>query len=109
MINDTESVSNAVLQKSIPAKIRHSFFTLVIVDDFEGLLTFWNQLALFLRKSPRTRAEAKATLERAVISSHSMNLLIRFRKSTPPQNRQLNVLIGNSKQQVDDFVGELTF
>ena len=24
-------------------------------------------------------------------------------------NRQLNILISNSKQQVDDFVGELTF
>ena len=27
-----------------------------------------------------------------------------FRKSTPPQNRQLNILISNDKQQVDDFV-----
>ena len=32
-----------------------------------------------------------------------------FQNSTPPQNRQLIVLIGNSKQYVDDFVGELTF
>ena len=32
-----------------------------------------------------------------------------FRKSTLPQNRLLIVSIGNSKQQVDDFVGELTF
>ena len=30
-------------------------------------------------------------------------------KSTPPQNLQLNTLISVSKQQVDDFVGELTF
>ena len=35
-------------------------------------------------------------------------LSISFRKSTPPQNRQLEFLISNSKQQVDDFVGELT-
>jgi hypothetical protein len=33
----------------------------------------------------------------------------RFGKSTPPQNRQLIVFTGNSKQQVDDFMGELTF
>ena len=42
-------------------------------------------------------------------SSDRKYLLISFRKSTPPQNRQLNILIGNSKQQVVDFVGELTF
>ena len=36
-------------------------------------------------------------------------LLISFRKSTPPQKRQLNILIRNSNQSVDDFVGELTF
>ena len=30
---------------------------------------------------------------------------IRFRKSTSPQNRLLNILIGNRKQEVDDFVG----
>jgi len=41
--------------------------------------------------------------------SDTMYLLISFRMSTPPQNRQLNILIGNSKQYVDDFVGELTF
>ena len=32
-----------------------------------------------------------------------------FRKSTPPQNSQLNISISNSKQQVDDFVNESTF
>ena len=41
--------------------------------------------------------------------SDTMYLLISFRKSTPPQNRQLNILIGNSKRSVDEFVGELTF
>ena len=41
--------------------------------------------------------------------SHRMYLLISFTESTPPQNRQLNILISNSKQPVDDFVGELTF
>ena len=32
-----------------------------------------------------------------------------FRKSTPPQSRQLIVLISDSKQKVDHLVGELTF
>ena len=41
--------------------------------------------------------------------SHSMYLLNCFRKSTPPQNRQLFVSISNSKRSLDDFVGELTF
>ena len=36
-------------------------------------------------------------------------LLIGFRNTTPPQNRQLIVLISNSKQYVDDMVGGLTF
>ena len=30
-------------------------------------------------------------------------------EANSPTNRQLNILIGNSKQWVDDFVGELTF
>ena len=42
-------------------------------------------------------------------SSDMMYLLISFRKSTPPQNRQLNIVTKNSKQQVDDFVVKLTF
>ena len=40
--------------------------------------------------------------------SHIMHSLITFRKSTPQQNRQINISISNSKQQVDDFVRELT-
>ena len=38
-----------------------------------------------------------------------MYLLMSFRKSTPTQNRQLNISISDSEQQVDDFVGKLTF
>ena len=30
-------------------------------------------------------------------------------KSTPPQNRQLNISLSNSEQQVDDYVGQLIF
>ena len=44
-----------------------------------------------------------------VLLSHTMYSLISFRKSTPPQNRQFNLSISNSKQQVDDLVGGLTF
>ena len=40
--------------------------------------------------------------------SDKMYLSFSFRKSTPPQNRQLIILIGNSKQQVGNFVGEST-
>ena len=32
-----------------------------------------------------------------------------FRKSTTPQKRQASVSISNSKQQVDELEGELTF
>ena len=42
------------------------------------------------------------------ILSDMMYLLIRM--STPPNNRQLNILIGTSeKKQIDDYVEELTF
>ena len=36
-------------------------------------------------------------------------LLISLRKSNPPQDRRLNILISNSKQKIDYFWGELTF
>ena len=35
-------------------------------------------------------------------------VFVRYRKLIPPQNRQLIVLVSNSKQQVDDFVVEST-
>ena len=40
--------------------------------------------------------------------SDTMSSLISLRESTPPQNRQLNISISNSKQCVDDLMGELT-
>ena len=43
------------------------------------------------------------------VSSDTMSLLISFRNSTPPQNRQIDILISNNKRWVDDFVEELTF
>ena len=41
--------------------------------------------------------------------SGTLYSVISFRKSTSPQNRQLNIKISTSKQSVDYFVGELTF
>ena len=35
--------------------------------------------------------------------------LMSFTRLTPPQNRQIDNLVRNSKQQVDTFVGELNF
>ena len=39
----------------------------------------------------------------------TMYLLLSVRESTAPQNRQLEISTSNSKQKVDDFLGELTF
>jgi hypothetical protein len=44
-----------------------------------------------------------------VSSFDTVYALFFSRTSTPPQNSQFKNLIGNSKQYVDDFVGELTF
>ena len=41
--------------------------------------------------------------------SDTMYSLISFRKPTAPQNRHINILISDSDQRVDDYVGELTF
>ena len=41
--------------------------------------------------------------------SHKMYYLNSFRESTSPHNRQFVILISKSEQQVDDFVGDLTF
>ena len=43
------------------------------------------------------------------VLSDRIYLLINLRKSTPLQNRRLNIVISDGKQQVDDSVGELTF
>jgi len=44
----------------------------------------------------------------APILSHIMYLSISFRKSTPPPNRRLNILISNSEHSVENRVWELT-
>ena len=43
-----------------------------------------------------------------VFSSEIVYLWIRFGRTTPPQNRRLKISISNSRQQVDDLVGELS-
>ena len=57
----------------------------------------------------RARAWEQGSVGARAALSHTMHQLNGFRKSTPPQNRQRNVLIGKSKQQVVDSVGGLTF
>jgi hypothetical protein len=42
-------------------------------------------------------------------TSDTTYLSIGFRKSTPSQNIDLNILIRNSQQSVENNVGELTF
>ena len=45
----------------------------------------------------------------ATPASYTMQLLISFRKSTHPQNRQLVVYYYYLEYEVDSFVGELNF
>ena len=49
-------------------------------------------------KCQEVAADTADLLPGLPIVSTTMNLLISSRKSTPPQNRQLNISIGNSKQ-----------
>ena len=58
---------------------------------------------------PPRRALGGFTRRIRTLLSHTMHRADGLRKSTPPQNRQLNFSISNSKYEVDDFVGELTF
>ena len=53
------------------------------------------KLAMARRES---RARPSAERSRGMSLSDTMYLSIRFTKPTPPQNRQLNILISNSKQ-----------
>ena len=55
------------------------------------------------------RLRLRPHLGQPSLLSHTMYLLIDVRKSTPPQNRQLIVLISVIEQHVVDFVEELTF
>ena len=53
--------------------------------------------------------EDLAAIRVITVLSHRESLFIHFRKSTPSQNRQLDISISSSQLLVDDFVGELTF
>ena len=46
-------------------------------------------------------------MDKRMLLSDIIHFLICFRKSTLPQKRQFDVLIGNSKQFVGEFVGRL--
>jgi len=45
----------------------------------------------------------------SVSVSHTVNYVKGFGQSTPPQNRQLFILISDGKQKFDHFVRELKF
>ena len=55
------------------------------------------------------RIHGGAAFAGLALSSDTMHLSVGLEKSTPPQNRQLIVLVRGSRQYVDDFVWELTF
>ena len=59
-----------------------------------------------LREAPGARRGACPPIPLFSRTIHQQN---DFRKSLPLQNRQLVVLISDSKQLVNDFVGELTY
>ena len=42
-------------------------------------------------------------------SGRGDDLSMSYRKSSPPQNRDLDIIISSSEQKIDDFVGQLTF
>ena len=57
----------------------------------------------------RVQGAKTPSVESWAETSHTMYWLDGIRKSIPPQDCQLVVLISNSKQKVDGFVKELTF
>ena len=69
-----------------------------------GVVIVGLSVSLYFRAHPMVRAHSFGEPP-----SDTMCLLIRLRKPTPPRNCQLDISISNSKQSVDDFVGELTF
>jgi hypothetical protein len=77
------------------------------------MMNFWWIGAAIREVLAATIGEAHArTHPRFLRPTHlfdTMYLLISFRKSTPPQNRQLIVYYYNIKNQVDGFARDLTF
>ena len=63
-------------------------------------------------RSEKTKAAAsshRSHPEWYPVLPDTMHLFISFKTSTSSQKRQLNILMSNSKHQVDDFVVFLTF
>ena len=77
-------------------------------EDFRLKAKSRLSIAIFARQRS-CRAPDHASRPRDASLSDTMCLLISFRKSTPPQNLQQDLLGSSSKQQVHDFVAELTF
>ena len=98
---------HATSRKSTPPQIRQ--LTILIInsklkdDDFEGESTFKNLSTNTLCEIPWGRRRGRRACQQCEGS------LASFRKSTPPQTRQLHIPMSHSKQSVDDFVGKLTF
>ena len=63
----------------------------------------------FISHTPHVNLHIEGVWSRIEVLSDTMYLLISLRESTPPQNRQINILFSNSKQQDGTFVGELAF
>ena len=54
-------------------------------------------------------AQGKALALEEALHHDTIEFLINLRQSTPPQERQLNISISNSKRSVDIFWGGVTF
>ena len=103
-------------QSQFPRKSVNLFFMLVLIKDEltdlcgNWLFTKWpyQHFMWEISSDPRRKPQVLGGC-RVQSVSHSMYYSDDLRKSTPSQKRQLDTSISNSKQQVDDFVGELTF
>ena len=106
-----------------PPRIRREATTKVNLLDLRGnrrqkwiqltsAVSHWSHIFLQLPRA-KCRVECGVALrhhgrDAELILSDTLHVLISFRKSTPTQNRQLDILISDGKHQVDEFVGELT-
>jgi len=79
------------------------------IHPYEGLLVHSQVFQTPKESAARKCLHARPKSEIKSILSHRMYLLISFRKSTPPPNRQLVVYYYELKYFVNGFVGEITF
>ena len=76
------------------------------LQKYDGVVSLQTRAPGWLTDLTRTMEPSPVkTLEPFPILSGTIYRLIILRKSIPPHNRQLKILIGNNEQQVDDFVG----